>query len=184
MHGQVASIVGRAEVLSCIFFLLALFAYIKSVSHKHGPLQKPLPQTKWHYLLLCLLFTVGSLLSKEQGVTVLGVCGGYDILLNWDACWSVLGAEFRNKRKRKVSGEGEIKAACPIQPSENGELPTVSNGEASTRETERHTNKSNHSANDGENKDNSGSRNRHTAAAVALRLGVFHPLSAYHYRSN
>lgn len=94
-------------MLSCIFFLLALLTYINAVSHIHGAFHKSLHQTKWHYFSVCLIFSACSLLSKEQGVTVLGVCAGYDVFLHWDTLWSTLVGGCLNRRKRKVSSEGD-----------------------------------------------------------------------------
>lgn len=73
---QVASVVGRAELVSCIFFLLSFLSYAHVV--------KMLPSTKQSLLLLlsiCLAFL--SMISKEQGITILGICIAYDVLLHW-----------------------------------------------------------------------------------------------------
>ncbi len=101
-----ASIVGRAEVLSCIFFLLSLLSYLKAVASidsygSHSPLQ----HTRWTWLAVCLCLSACSLLSKEQGVTVLGVCAGYDVFLNWEQFWRVCFETCKNKRKRRDSEE-------------------------------------------------------------------------------
>ena len=37
--------------------------------------------TRWHWIGLCLLFTSCSVLSKEQGLTVMAVCVVYDFFL-------------------------------------------------------------------------------------------------------
>ena len=55
--------------------------------------------------MVCVFFGACSLLSKEQGVTVLGVCAGYDVFLNWEVLLRVLTEFCRSKRKRKISGE-------------------------------------------------------------------------------
>ena len=39
--------------------------------------------TNWRYVALSICFTVCSVLSKEQGVTAVGVCVVCDVLLNW-----------------------------------------------------------------------------------------------------
>ena len=82
-----ASIVGRAEVLSCIFFLLSLISYFKGVSVGHGSLLAPSHQTKWRYIVASVLFTLCSMLSKEQGIMVIGVCAAFDGILNWEVFW-------------------------------------------------------------------------------------------------
>lgn len=90
---QVANTVGRAEVLSAIFFLAALLVHSKAVSipatsephsslpgearHRNGG------ATRWLYVALTVFLSACSMLSKEQGVTALVVCAGYDVLLHW-----------------------------------------------------------------------------------------------------
>ncbi|CAL1294996.1 unnamed protein product [Larinioides sclopetarius] len=69
----VTGVVGRAELLSSIFFLLALQTYIRSTRQK-GP-------NDYKALLRCLLFAGLAMLSKEQGITVVAVCVTYDIFL-------------------------------------------------------------------------------------------------------
>ncbi|EDV25791.1 uncharacterized protein TRIADDRAFT_23574 [Trichoplax adhaerens] len=73
----VAGIVGRAEILSCLFFLLAFYTYAKG---------KPLvlsdefaKTTSIKELLYCFIFTFVAMLSKEQGITVIAVCMAYDV---------------------------------------------------------------------------------------------------------
>ena len=43
----------------------------------------PGSKVKWHWILLSILLAICSLLSKEQGITALGVCISLDILLHW-----------------------------------------------------------------------------------------------------
>ena len=88
---QVANTVGRAEVLSCIFLLGALLAYSKAVSteNKEGSLLAT-ESTKWHYVILSVVLSACSMLSKEQGITALGVCASFDVLLHWEVVWSIL----------------------------------------------------------------------------------------------
>ncbi|GIY10768.1 protein O-mannosyl-transferase TMTC3, partial [Caerostris darwini] len=74
IHSEaVTGVVGRAELLSSIFFLLALQTYIRSARLK-GP-------NDYKALLRCLLFAGLAMLSKEQGITVVAVCATYDIFL-------------------------------------------------------------------------------------------------------
>ncbi|XP_055930176.1 protein O-mannosyl-transferase TMTC1-like [Argiope bruennichi] len=64
----VSSAVGRAEVLSALFFLSSLLAFIKST--KAGDQNE-----KWILWFIFSLFCSGiALLAKEQGITVLAVC--------------------------------------------------------------------------------------------------------------
>ncbi|XP_068133728.1 protein O-mannosyl-transferase TMTC1 isoform X2 [Hyperolius riggenbachi] len=73
----VAGIVGRADVLACLLFLLAFLSYIRSVetdsTADHFPgTRSPL------LLLLSLLLGTCAMLMKETGITVFGVCLVYD----------------------------------------------------------------------------------------------------------
>lgn len=57
---QVTGVVGRAEIISALLFFLSLLSYMR------------------HHYLKFVVFTVGALLSKEQGITVLAVCLIYE----------------------------------------------------------------------------------------------------------
>ncbi|KAM9311466.1 protein O-mannosyl-transferase TMTC1 [Gastrophryne carolinensis] len=73
----VAGIVGRADVLAGLLFLLAFLAYIRSLEEDSAP--DRLPGTRSPILLLLsLLLGTAAMLVKETGVTVLGVCLVYD----------------------------------------------------------------------------------------------------------
>ena len=63
---QVANIVGRSELLAAIFFLLALISYQRA--GRRGT------TTPSAWILLTVALSAVSLLCKEQGVTVLGLC--------------------------------------------------------------------------------------------------------------
>jgi hypothetical protein len=77
----VASIVGRAEVLSAIFFLLALLAYIRAcdADSKAHTTTSPAAVQWVGVSLACVALAV---LSKEQGVTVVAVCLAYDLFVH------------------------------------------------------------------------------------------------------
>ena len=80
VHSEaVNNIVGRAELLSALFFLLCFMAYVRSCRRGFNP-----SGTDWRWFSLSLLMAVLSMLSKEQGVTCLGVCTVYDVLLHFD----------------------------------------------------------------------------------------------------
>ena len=64
----VAGVVGRAEILSGLFYLAAYLAYLRS-----NRLESNSAIVAWLYLLLALLLVFLSMLSKEQGITILGV---------------------------------------------------------------------------------------------------------------
>ncbi|XP_075458392.1 protein O-mannosyl-transferase TMTC1 isoform X2 [Ascaphus truei] len=75
----VAGIVGRADVLSCLLFLLAFLSYIRSV--ELGPARDIFPPTASPlFLLLSLVLGTCAMLVKETGCTVFGVCLLYDLL--------------------------------------------------------------------------------------------------------
>lgn len=81
---QVANIVGRAEVLSAIFYLLSIYSFLKftySMGHKSRPTYTTLLWAGCVPILAML-----ALFCKEQGVTCLGVCLVH-WLFNW---WSTL----------------------------------------------------------------------------------------------
>ncbi|KAM4012885.1 protein O-mannosyl-transferase TMTC1-like, partial [Anomaloglossus baeobatrachus] len=74
----VAGIVGRADVMSCLLFLLAFLCYIRSVEDNPPP--GCFPGTSSPLLLLLSLFLgTCAMLVKETGVTVFGVCVLYDL---------------------------------------------------------------------------------------------------------
>ena len=102
----VAGVVGRADVLACLFFILAFLCYMRyckyrdkngALTWKHGQHGAAAPSSgqrgkalrytadgsvqKWGYLAGCAVCTAAAMLSKEQGVTVLAVCVVYDIFL-------------------------------------------------------------------------------------------------------
>ena len=91
---QVASVVGRAEVVSCIFLLLASLLYAKATSIGSGGSIVSSPRTKWLYVLGSVALSVCAMLSKEQGITALGICASFDVLLHWEALqrglWKIL----------------------------------------------------------------------------------------------
>uniref|UniRef100_A0A8C6T8U9 dolichyl-phosphate-mannose--protein mannosyltransferase n=1 Tax=Neogobius melanostomus TaxID=47308 RepID=A0A8C6T8U9_9GOBI len=72
----VSGIVGRADVLACLLFLLSFLCYRwRSASPRPAP-----PHPLALCLSLSLLLGSGAMLVKETGVTVFGVCVLYDAL--------------------------------------------------------------------------------------------------------
>ncbi|UYV67422.1 hypothetical protein LAZ67_5000514, partial [Cordylochernes scorpioides] len=70
VHSEaVAGVVGRAELQAALFALLALHAYRRYV-----------PGRRRAWLLASLAAAAAAMFSKEHGVTVLAVCGLYDLL--------------------------------------------------------------------------------------------------------
>jgi len=81
----VAGIVGRADVGACLFFLLALLSYMEYVRCRDtspDPGGTEPGAGRMGYFLLTAVLTAASLLFKEQGVTVLGVCAAYDLFVH------------------------------------------------------------------------------------------------------
>jgi len=77
-------------------------------------------------VILCILFSGFSLLSKEQGVTALAVCAGYDVLINWSPLWKFICEICASKRKRKLSGESEVMVNEHVQLTEGESKESVS----------------------------------------------------------
>lgn len=97
----VASVVGRADVLSCVFFMLSFLCYDRHVGGVgNAPPREPAlgcrrrpktaapPQTPCcdrrrgaAHLAFCVLFALLSMLAKENGVSVMAVCIGYELML-------------------------------------------------------------------------------------------------------
>ncbi|XP_030581130.1 protein O-mannosyl-transferase TMTC1 [Archocentrus centrarchus] len=76
----VSGIVGRADVLACLLFLLTFLSYIRSVSGCVS--EDSLPFTASPYsLFFSLLLGTSAMLVKETGITVFGVCLIYDALV-------------------------------------------------------------------------------------------------------
>ncbi|XP_075165345.1 transmembrane O-mannosyltransferase targeting cadherins 3 [Haematobia irritans] len=82
----VTGVVGRAELLSSLFFLAAFLAYSGAVS---GPLaaspkmvKSKTKFTHWPTLFgNFTLFLLASMLCKEQGITVAGICMAYEMFI-------------------------------------------------------------------------------------------------------
>uniref|UniRef100_A0A8C0UUG4 dolichyl-phosphate-mannose--protein mannosyltransferase n=1 Tax=Cyanistes caeruleus TaxID=156563 RepID=A0A8C0UUG4_CYACU len=73
----VTGIVGRADVLACLLFLLAFLSYNRSVDQLYVGEHFP-PTASPLFLLLSLFLGTCAMLVKETGVTVFGVCLVYD----------------------------------------------------------------------------------------------------------
>ncbi|KAM9684781.1 protein O-mannosyl-transferase TMTC1 isoform 2-T2 [Dama dama] len=74
----VAGIVGRADVLACLLFLLAFLSYNRSVDQCCVGESFP-PTASPFFLLLSLFLGTCAMLVKETGITVFGVCLVYDL---------------------------------------------------------------------------------------------------------
>ncbi|XP_059508271.1 protein O-mannosyl-transferase TMTC1 [Stegostoma tigrinum] len=76
----VTGIVGRADVLACVLFLLAFLSYLRSVNSSYIGKSFP-PTSSPFFLLLSLFLGTCAMLVKETGITVFGVCLIYDLLV-------------------------------------------------------------------------------------------------------
>ena len=73
--------VGRAELLSALFYLLSFLSYLVSCKTTNGSI------SLWS--ILSVLLAVVSMLCKEQGITVLGLCLFYELLLRGRTIWQL-----------------------------------------------------------------------------------------------
>uniref|UniRef100_A0A8C9WAT5 dolichyl-phosphate-mannose--protein mannosyltransferase n=1 Tax=Scleropages formosus TaxID=113540 RepID=A0A8C9WAT5_SCLFO len=106
----VSGIVGRADVLACLLFLLSFLSYIRSVGSSCPGDGFP-PTVSSCSLVLSLLLGSCAMLVKETGVTVFGVCVVYDALV-------LCRRPLLTKWKRTVRGGG-AEAVCvsfPLPP--------------------------------------------------------------------
>ncbi|XP_054711432.1 protein O-mannosyl-transferase Tmtc3-like [Uloborus diversus] len=71
----VTGVVGRAEILSSLFFLLAFLSYSAATT------SSTTTGVHWAPMFWCLLFVGMATFSKEQGITVVGVCYAYEIFI-------------------------------------------------------------------------------------------------------
>ncbi|XP_039456952.1 LOW QUALITY PROTEIN: protein O-mannosyl-transferase TMTC1 [Oreochromis aureus] len=76
----VSGIVGRADVLACLLFLLTFLSYIRSVSGRVSEDSLAFTVSS-SSLFLSLLLGTCAMLVKETGITVFGVCLLYDALV-------------------------------------------------------------------------------------------------------
>uniref|UniRef100_A0A2R8MGH4 Protein O-mannosyl-transferase TMTC1 n=2 Tax=Callithrix jacchus TaxID=9483 RepID=A0A2R8MGH4_CALJA len=97
----VAGIVGRADVLACLLFLLAFLSYNRSLDQ--GCVGENFPSTvSPFFLLLSLFLGTCAMLVKETGITVFGVCLVYDL--------------FSLSHKQDKSSNGALCPRSPQQP--------------------------------------------------------------------
>ncbi|XP_060067782.1 protein O-mannosyl-transferase TMTC1-like [Ylistrum balloti] len=78
----VSGIVGRADILAGVFFLISLILYIKSLDIRWQKSSVLVPKVHSKSFLCGSLVSAGvAMLCKEQGITVLGMVALYDILV-------------------------------------------------------------------------------------------------------
>jgi len=74
----VSGVVGRAELLASVFFLLALTNYAKVAQGRRG--------TKWRGLMWVAGLVTCAMLCKEQGITVIAVCALQELFVSQKLC--------------------------------------------------------------------------------------------------
>uniref|UniRef100_T1JM71 Glycosyltransferase RgtA/B/C/D-like domain-containing protein n=1 Tax=Strigamia maritima TaxID=126957 RepID=T1JM71_STRMM len=81
IHSEaVAGVVGRADVGSCLFFLLSFVAYMCYCRQRDDGQQNR--GRRWLSLCGAICCCTCSMLTKEHGITVLAVCATYDVLVH------------------------------------------------------------------------------------------------------
>jgi tetratricopeptide (TPR) repeat protein len=79
VHSEaVCNVVGRAELLAGLFFLLSFQAYSRAASASASASASANSTTNVGAVLLALLYAAAAMVSKETGVTVVAVCLAYD----------------------------------------------------------------------------------------------------------
>ncbi|XP_047494234.1 protein O-mannosyl-transferase TMTC4-like [Penaeus chinensis] len=76
----VSGIVGRADLLCALFVFVSLLSYVRAVKEMSGAMSYRSRHTVL-YLLMTAASTATAMLCKEVGITALGVCSAYDVLL-------------------------------------------------------------------------------------------------------
>uniref|UniRef100_A0A3B5B5J1 dolichyl-phosphate-mannose--protein mannosyltransferase n=1 Tax=Stegastes partitus TaxID=144197 RepID=A0A3B5B5J1_9TELE len=108
----VSGIVGRADVLACLLFLLTFLSYIRSVGECHSEDSLPSTVSTWS-LLISLLLGTCAMLVKETGITVFGVCLLYDALPTGYGCTqSDLSSVFVSLSHLSGSGLRDLLHVC------------------------------------------------------------------------
>ncbi|XP_005995551.1 protein O-mannosyl-transferase TMTC4 isoform X2 [Latimeria chalumnae] len=91
---SVAGIVGRADLLSALFFLLSFLSYCNAFQPSHG---EGMFSTAW--VLLSLVLCALAMLCKEQGITVLGINAVFDLVVICKINLLQLGQRLMHKNK-------------------------------------------------------------------------------------
>ncbi|XP_063967470.1 protein O-mannosyl-transferase TMTC4-like [Lytechinus pictus] len=79
---NVAGIVGRADLLCALFFFMSFLAY-SNVCKNDSCLNSSHLYSVF-CLVLSMILCALAMLCKEQGITVIGICSVYDIIINCD----------------------------------------------------------------------------------------------------
>lgn len=90
----VTGIVGRAEILCVILMVLALEAYVRAARPK---------STNWFWMIVSMALVVAATLTKETGLTAVGVLVTYDLLYVSETVIDSFVEIFRSFGKKKRS---------------------------------------------------------------------------------
>lgn len=79
---SIAAVVGRADLLCALFFILSFLGYIKACLKDidDESLYRP-SSASILWLIVSMLLCAVSVMCKEQGITVIGIISAYDILI-------------------------------------------------------------------------------------------------------
>ncbi|XP_014787352.1 protein O-mannosyl-transferase TMTC4 [Octopus bimaculoides] len=78
---NVAGVVGRADLLCALLVTLSILSYIKACNTDKNCLTEIPANFSWLWFTGSIIFMASSMLCKEQGITVIGICSAYDIII-------------------------------------------------------------------------------------------------------
>ncbi|KRX20668.1 Transmembrane and TPR repeat-containing protein 2 [Trichinella nelsoni] len=108
---SVAGVVGRADLLATLFCLLALMAYLKTVELRR--LNNGSQFGCWFASLGTICLSSMATLAKEHGLSVLGVCILYELLIVQRVQFSVwFCPKVQRRRARHKKSKNELDAVC------------------------------------------------------------------------
>ncbi|XP_062446399.1 protein O-mannosyl-transferase TMTC1 [Rhea pennata] len=115
----VTGIVGRADVLACLLFLLAFLSYNRSVDQLYVGEHFP-PTASPFFLLLSLFLGTCAMLVKETGVTVFGVCLVYDFFSLSCNGLKLRSGGVHQRPARQPAASPSASRQTPLSGKENG----------------------------------------------------------------
>ena len=108
----VTGVVGRAELLASVMYLMAILFYSKS-SNKKSP-----RSTRWRHLAGTMMCTVMATLCKEQGITVVAVCAVYEMFVDQ----KLLPRDFLPS-SQKAQTKGQTSGSSPPRKTKSQGIP-------------------------------------------------------------
>nr|CAD7202138.1 unnamed protein product [Timema douglasi] len=127
VHSEaVAGVVGRADLLCALLYFLSFLVYCSAVSIKGSFHQSSL-------VILSMGLAALAMLAKEQGITVIGLCSVYDIIIASRIHPSSISSflykntciPFSKKRRKSVNGSwdnGNVNSRVSCSDEEEGEV--------------------------------------------------------------